>query len=79
MPVFDSLKAQVAELKSLVESISRQIRGWAGAMQNTKLDGQRYVTDKSKRIYDNNIKRKEFEEMLRKVVPMRYQQRTDVD
>jgi four helix bundle protein len=69
MPVFECLKAQTLELKALAESISRQIRGWTGALQNTKIEGQRYVTDKSKRIYDNDIKRKEFEEMLKQYRP----------
>jgi four helix bundle protein len=79
MPVFDHLKANTLEIKTLVESISRQIKGWAGALQNTKLDGQRYVTDKSKRAYDNNIKRKEFDEMLKKMIPQRYQQTANSD
>jgi inorganic triphosphatase YgiF len=71
MPVFDHLKANIMEIKALVESISRQIKGWVGALQNTKLDGQRYVTDKSKRMFENERKREEFLDSLKKFVPQR--------
>lgn len=31
------------------ESVSRQLRAWAGSLQNSKIPGQRYLTDKSRR------------------------------
>ncbi len=39
---YQELKEEIAELRKLTESISRQIRGWATNLQNSKIRGQRY-------------------------------------
>jgi four helix bundle protein len=41
----------VAELASLAESCSRQIRAWADSLQNSSIKGQRYLTDQSRVEY----------------------------
>src|SRR3989442_15871900 len=46
LPGFEDLKSQISDLKSLAESVSRQLRAWADSLQNTKIAGQRYLTDK---------------------------------
>ncbi len=68
MPVFDDLKSQISNLKSSVEAISRQIRGWTNSMQNTAIKGQRYLNDKSKRSFEREKGRKEFEQSLKKYI-----------
>jgi four helix bundle protein len=79
MPVFDHLKSQISDLKSMAESTSRQLRGWADSLQNTELTGTRYVTDKS-RTTDEEQKRatafmaklkRENEERLKKILEER--------
>jgi four helix bundle protein len=44
-----SLKSEIANLKSIAESCSRQLRGWADSLQNSDIKGQRHLTDKSRR------------------------------
>lgn len=39
------LKSQISNLKSSAESISRQIRGWTAALQDTPIRGQRYLNE----------------------------------
>ena len=73
MPVFNDLKSKIADLKLLAESISRQIRGWTTSLQNTKIEGQRYLTDKSKKISEQEKQRKEFQETLKKYLPKNQQ------
>ena len=66
LPVFDDLKSQISDLKLQVESISRQIRGWTNMLQNTKIQGQRHLNDHSRKTYEQEKDRREFQEMLKK-------------
>jgi four helix bundle protein len=43
------LQSQIANLKSIAESCSRQLRAWADSLQNSDIKGQRHLTDKSRR------------------------------
>jgi four helix bundle protein len=61
VPVFSNFKSQISNLKSLSESISRQLRGWADSLQNSDIKGQRYLTEKTRR---ENQRKKEREEFL---------------
>ena len=65
MPGFDDLKSQISDLKSRAESISKQIRGWTTSLQDTKIQGQRYLNTNTKRAFDQDKKRKEFENILK--------------
>jgi four helix bundle protein len=66
MSVFDNLKSQISDLKLQAEAVSRQIRGWANSMQNTKISGQRHLTDKSKQAFEREKEWKDFEAKLKK-------------
>src|SRR6266496_3197150 len=44
-----SLKSEISNLKSLAESCSRPLSGWADSLQNSDIKGQRHLTDKSRR------------------------------
>ncbi len=50
------LKSQISDLKSIAESCSRQLRGWADSLQNSEIKGQRHLTEKS-RSQDDQKKR----------------------
>lgn len=43
---FEHLRSEISDLKSLAESIARQLRAWADTTQNSNIKGQRYLTDK---------------------------------
>lgn len=58
------LKSQIADLKSLAESCSRQIRAWADSLQNTEIKGQRHLNDQSRSVYDQKKRAAEFQRSL---------------
>jgi hypothetical protein len=60
LPGFSDLKCEISDLKSLAESISRQLRAWADSLQNTKITGQRYLTDKTRQAEKSARERHEF-------------------
>lgn len=45
----EHLKSQISNLKSLAETCSRQLRGWADSLQNSEIKGQRHLTERSRR------------------------------
>ncbi|HEX8720417.1 MAG TPA: four helix bundle protein, partial [Pyrinomonadaceae bacterium] len=67
LPEFDNLKFQISNLKSQAENISRQLRAWAGSLQNSEVKGQRYLTDKGRRQAQAKREREEFMAELRRL------------
>lgn len=67
LPGFSDLKSEISDLKSRAERISRQLRAWADALQNSNIRGQRYLTDKSRRITEQAREREEFLKELEEV------------
>ena len=62
------LKSQISDLKSLAESCSRQIRGWANSLQNSDIRGQRHLTDKSRRRYESRKQAEAFQQHLDEIM-----------
>lgn len=48
------------DLKSEFENVSRQLRGWAASLQNSEIEGQRLLSDKTKDDYERKIRKKRF-------------------
>ena len=48
LPEAGHLRSQASNLRSLAESCSRQIRGWADSLQNTEIKGQRHLDDRTR-------------------------------
>ena len=46
-----NLKSEISDLISLAESCSRQIRAWAEHLQNTDIQGQRRLNDKTRQAF----------------------------
>ncbi len=67
MPAFSDLKCEIANLKPLAESISRQLRAWADSLQNSPIMGQRYLNDKTRKAEQVKRDRDEFLQTLEKV------------
>jgi hypothetical protein len=53
-------------LKYAAEAISRQIRGWTAALQNTPIRGQRYLNENMRAEFVNEKSRRAFFETLKK-------------
>jgi four helix bundle protein len=66
LPAFDDLKFQISNFKLEAENISRQLRAWADALQNSEIKGQRYLTEKARRASQARSEREEFMEELRR-------------
>jgi four helix bundle protein len=67
LPGLDDLKSEISDLKSMAESISRQLRGWADSLQNSGIKGQRYLTEKSRQADKAARDRERFLEELRQI------------
>lgn len=65
LPGFGDLKSEISDLKSLSEGISRQLRGWADSLQNSKIKGQRYLSEEARRVARRSGEREEFLKELR--------------
>jgi len=68
MPAFHDLESGILNLKSRVESISRQLGAWIRTLRDSEMKGQRYVTEKTRRAAEA---RQEREEFLRKLEEIR--------
>ena len=67
VPGFEDLRSEIPDLKSRALSISKQIRSWADSLQNSDIRGQRYLTDKTRRISREAREREEFLKQLDEV------------
>lgn len=61
------LKSEISILKSLAESCSRQLRGWADSLQNSDIKGQRHLNDASRERYDKGKRSDAFWQQLQAV------------
>jgi len=66
MVVFNHLKSEISNLKSLARSISRQLGGWAFSLQESDIKGSRHLTEKSKSAYRRDKDRDVFLAQLEK-------------
>ncbi len=57
-PKLKDFKSQISDLKSIAESCSRQLRGWADSLQNSEIKGQRHLNETSR----ENWKQKKIRE-----------------
>ena len=69
LPGFEDIKFEISDLKSRAEGISRQLRGWADSLQNSKITGQRYLNQKTRQAAKG---RKDREEFLEKLAQLRH-------
>ncbi|MFH0909246.1 MAG: four helix bundle protein [bacterium] len=67
LPFFDHLKSQISNLRSKAESISRQIRAWADALQNSEIRGQRYLNDGSRARDEQEKRARAFLDKIKKI------------
>ena len=64
------VKSQIANLKSVAESCSRQLRGWADSLQNSEIKGQRHLNRRTREQDEQTKKAKSLQkDLLRKLPP----------
>ena len=60
MPVLTELEPAILNLKSSVESISKQLGAWIRTLRDSELKGERYVNEKVRRVERARSDREEF-------------------
>jgi four helix bundle protein len=73
------LKSEISNLKSLAESCSRQLRGWADALQNSDIRGQRHLTDKSRAETEKRKRAADFNKELIRRLPAWHPKRKEAE
>jgi four helix bundle protein len=73
------LKSEISNLKSIAESCSRQLRGWADALQNSDIKGQRHLTDKSRRAHEQKKRAQAFDITLLRHLPAWHPKRKEAE
>ncbi|MBC7817854.1 MAG: four helix bundle protein [Planctomycetaceae bacterium] len=63
-PQPEHFKSQISDFKAQCENISRQLYGWANSLQNSDIDGQRHLNDKTRQTYDQRQRREAFQKKL---------------
>ncbi|HKY26727.1 MAG TPA: four helix bundle protein [Pyrinomonadaceae bacterium] len=67
LPPFSDLRSEISDLRSRAESISRQLRAWCDAVQNSDIRGQRYLTDRERQRAKLARERDEFLKELEQI------------
>ena len=65
LPELRDLRSQISNLKLQAEGISRQLRAWADSLQDSPIKGQRYLSEKRRRLDRIQKDREEFLKELR--------------
>lgn len=75
----DVLKSQISNLKSTAEDCSRQIRAWADSLQNSAIQGQRHLNERSRREYEQKKRATDFDKLLLRKLPANHPLRKDAE
>jgi four helix bundle protein len=67
LPGSCDLKSEISDLKLRAEKISRQLRGWCNALQNSDIRGQRYLNQKARTKTKEAREREEFLKELEEI------------
>ena len=73
------LKTRISNLKSTAESCSRQLRGWADALQNSDIKGQRHLNRKTREQEEQAKKAKSLQKDLLGRLPPGHLLRRDAE
>ena len=74
-----NLKSDILNLKSMAESCSRQLRGWADSLQNSEIKGQRHLTEKSRREAGQKKRAQAFDVTLLRHLPAWHPKRKEAE
>lgn len=74
-----NVKSQLSNLRSVAESCSRQLRGWADSLQNSEIKGQRHLTDKSRAETDRKKRVAAFGKELVRRLPAWHPKRKEAE
>jgi|SRR6516225_4776390 len=67
IPPFEALESGILTLKSQAESISKQLGAWTRMLRDSELKGQRFVTERARRMDHSARDRREFLAELQRI------------
>ena len=67
IPGFLNLESEIRNLKSRVESVSKQLGAWIQSIQNSSLKGQRYVIEGTRKADVAAEERRQFLDELAQI------------
>lgn len=73
----EDLRSEISNLIRAAEECSRQLRGWADALQNSEIRGQRHLNEKSRHAYKARERAERFQKGLLKKLPIDHPLRKD--
>jgi len=62
-------KSEISNLRLVAESCARQLRGWADALQNSEIKGQRHLNDRGRKELERKQRAAAFEQRLLASLP----------
>ncbi len=68
-PALKNFKSQISNLKSIAESCSRQLRAWAESLQNSDIQGQRYLNRHVRQAQEGKKRAAAFQKKLNDMLP----------
>ncbi len=71
-PALKNFKSQISNLKSVAESCSRQLRGWADSLQNSDIKGQRHLNQSTRTAAERHQRHEEFLKELNARLPQNH-------
>ncbi len=78
-PWMKDFKSQISDLKSIAESCSRQLRGWADSLQNSDIKGQRHLNRRTREQEEQTKKAKSLQKELLGRLPSGHPLRRDAE
>lgn len=63
-----AFSTQIKQARALAVSCSRQLRSWADSLQNSNIEGQRHLNDKSRKQFESAKRAAEFPKKLEAMI-----------
>lgn len=73
------IKAQFGKIIECAIGCSRQLRGWADSLQNSDIQGQRHLNERSRRDYQQKKRATQFQKELLLKLPPGHPMRKDAE
>jgi four helix bundle protein len=78
-PWTKDFRSQISNLILLAENCSRQLHGWAESLQNSPIEGQRRLNDRTRHDYTQKQRAQETQRRLLRNLPVNHPLRKDAE
>lgn len=74
-----TIRRQMEALIEVAASCSKQLRGWADSLQNSDIQGQRHLNERTRRDFDQKKRATNFQQQLLRKLPPGHPLRKDAE